>query len=88
MVEPLFISERRKAIMNTGIHAKGYFWRTQAQQEIDYVEELDGRFSVLVMKWNPKKANAKIPKIFTDNYDVKVCRVVTPEDWVSAVCGE
>lgn len=88
MVESLIISERRKVIMNSGIRAKGYFGRTQAQQEIDYVEELDGRFSVFEMKWNPRKANAKIPKVFTDNYDVKECRVVTPEDWVSAVCGE
>lgn len=85
--ENFIISERRKTIMNSGLRSKGYFWRTQAQQEIDYVEELDGRFSVFEMKWNPRKANAKIPKVFTDNYDVKECRVVTPDDWVSAVCG-
>ncbi len=88
MVESLFISERRKAIKNSGIRPKGYFGRMQAQQYIDYVEELDGRFSVFEMKWNPRKANAKITKVFTDTYDVKECRLVTSEDWVSAVCGE
>ncbi len=83
--ENFVISERRKAILNSGRRAKGYFWRTQSQQEIDYVEEEDGRMTVFEMKWNPRKANAKIPTLFTDTYDVRESRVVTPDDWIDAV---
>ncbi|MDP5139849.1 MAG: DUF4143 domain-containing protein, partial [Spirosomaceae bacterium] len=44
-----------------------YFWRTYAQQEIDYIEEIDSQISAFEFKWNPKK-KAKFPKTFTDSY--------------------
>ena len=59
-----------------------YFWRTTQQQEIDYIEESDGRFNLFELKWNPKKANTVIPKIFAENYVVETSSVVTPENWL------
>ena len=50
-----------------------YFWRTKQQQEIDYVEEADGRIIGYEFKWNAK-AKAKIPSNFVEAYssDVQV----------------
>ena len=47
--------------------ANSYFWRTHAQQEIDYVEEKDGTLSCYEFKWNTK-TKFKFPKTFIDTY--------------------
>lgn len=80
--ENFFISERIKANQYAGRYVNSYFWRTSQQQEIDYIEESDGRFSVFELKWNPKRANTKIPMSFIDTYDVKEQAVVTPDNWL------
>lgn len=80
--ENFFISERLKANHYNGRNVIPYFWRTTQQQEIDYIEESDGRFNLFELKWNPKKANTVIPKIFAENYAVETSSVVTPENWL------
>ena len=42
LFENFFISERRKYIDYQCIYANTFFWRTHAQQEIDYIEERNG----------------------------------------------
>jgi len=61
------ISERFKRNEYYESYAKPWFWRTQAQQEIDYVEEQDGRLSAFEFKWNPS-AKVKQPKAFQTAY--------------------
>ena len=80
--ENFFISERIKANQYAGRYVNSYFWRTNQQQEIDYIEESDGSFSVFEMKWNPKRANTKIPSPFMNTYDVKEQAIVTPNNWM------
>ena len=83
--ENFFIAERIKFNHYRGFYCNTYFWRTTTQQEIDYIEEHDGMMTALEMKWNPKKANAKLPEAFCKAYDVKETAVITPEnylDWV------
>lgn len=79
--ENFFIAERIKANHYAQRHGKCYFWRTTAQQEIDYIEESDGEFTTFEMKWNAKKANVRFPKIFTETYQVKESNIVTPENY-------
>lgn len=83
--ENFIISERLKANQYAGRYVNSYFWRTTQQQEIDYVEESDGRFSVFEIKWNPRRANTQFPSSFLTAYDVKEKAVVTPENWVEWV---
>ena len=83
--ENFIISERIKANQYAGRYVSSYFWRTTQQQEIDYVEESDGRFSVFEMKWNPRRANTQFPSSFLTAYDVKEKAVVTPENWMEWV---
>ena len=44
-----------------------YFWRTTQQQEVDYIEEADGRLTAYEFKWNPQK-KAKLSQTFLNAY--------------------
>ena len=83
--ENFIISERIKYNHYNQYYVKSYFWRTTTQQEIDYIEEADGEFSVFEMKWNSKKASSKIPETFLKNYTIKSSAVITPENYLEFV---
>ena len=83
--ENFIISERIKANHYNRRYVKSYFWRTSTQQEIDYIEECDGAFSVFEMKWNPKKANTTIPQSFQKNYNVAEIAIVTPMHYLEHI---
>ena len=83
--ENFIISERIKANQYSGRYVNQYFWRTTQQQEIDYIEECDGQFSIFEMKWNPKRVNTHFPNSFLTAYDVKEKVVITPENWLEWV---
>ncbi|MBQ4292432.1 MAG: ATP-binding protein [Muribaculaceae bacterium] len=78
--ENFFISERIKANHYNENYAKSYFWRTTQQQEIDYIEEIDGRIHAFEMKWNPKKS-ASLPSAFKEKYDVASFSIITPDNY-------
>lgn len=80
-----FISERIKSNQYNGIFAKSYFWRTTQLQEIDYIEELDGQFSLFEMKWNPRKAKTSFPATFLNTYPIKETAVITPDNYLSSL---
>ena len=65
--ENFIVSERLKHLNYNNIFANAYFWRTTQQQEIDYIEEIDGEFFAYEVKWNPKR-KVHFPKTFTDSY--------------------
>jgi len=67
--ENFLISERRKQNIYKDTFAKMYFWRTQQQQEIDFVEEKDGNITAFEFKWKNKKTS--IPQKFIDAYQSK-----------------
>ena len=65
--ENFLVSERFKRNNYAESYANPWFWRTQAQQEIDYIEEQDGHLSAYEFKWNPA-AKTKQPKTFQTAY--------------------
>lgn len=77
-----FISERIKANHYKGNYAKSFFWRTTQQQEIDYIEEADGKFTAFEMKWNPNKRQTTFPSPFLNNYPIKETVIITPENYL------
>ena len=85
--ENFIISERIKSNQYAGHYAKSYFWRTTRQQEIDYIEEADGEFTLFEMKWNPKKVKTGFPDSFLQNYPIKKAVVLTPENYLEYVTG-
>lgn len=80
--ENFFIMERIKFNTYRGRHANYYFWRTTSQQEIDFIEEYDGKLTVFEMKWNPAKATCKFPNSFIETYHPSATHVVTPDNYL------
>lgn len=68
--ENFLISERIKYLKYHKIYAKTYFWRTAQQQEIDWVEEIDGKISAYEFKWQSKN-KVKFPQKFIDTYEAE-----------------
>jgi len=66
--ENFLLSERVKQISQNKVLRQFYFWRTTQQQEVDYVEEVNGAFFAYEFKWNERK-KIKFPKTFTNGYD-------------------
>lgn len=79
--ENFFISERIKFNHYRQHYCNIYFWRTKSQQEIDYIEERDGKFSIFEMKWNPKKLDVKFPSSFINAYPIAESAIITPENY-------
>jgi predicted AAA+ superfamily ATPase len=67
LFENFMISERKKRNAYNRIYSNQYFWRTHAQQEIDYIEERDGMLYAFEFKWNEKQ-RAKLPNSFAETY--------------------
>ncbi len=65
--ENFMVSERVKQISINKSLRNFYFWRTTQQQEVDYIEEVNGEYFAYEFKWNEKK-KIKIPKTFSNNY--------------------
>lgn len=65
--ENFLIAERLKANHYCGRPANCWFWRTHAQQEIDYIEERDGTLSAWEFKWKAAKP-PRLPKSFLTAY--------------------
>jgi predicted AAA+ superfamily ATPase len=82
--ENFLVSERFKRNAYTESYANPFFWRTTVQQEIDYVEELDGRLSAWEFKWNPS-AKTKQPKAFQAAYPGSSFAVVNRENFAEFV---
>lgn len=87
--ENYLMSERRKFQQYHLPDASGYFWRTTTQQEIDYIEEIDGTWGAYEFKWNPR-ARSRLPRTFFDHYSVSRTLTVTPanvEDFLLPTTG-
>ncbi len=68
--ENFLISERKKQNIYKETFARMYFWRTKQQQEIDFVEEKDGKIYGYEFKWQ-SKTGIKLPKTFTETYNAE-----------------
>lgn len=82
LFENYIISERIKKLKYEKSYAQSYFWRTSAKQEIDYIEDIDGKISAFEFKWNPKR-KATVPLSFARSYPDAEFKVVTRDNYVS-----
>lgn len=79
--ENFIISERIKHNEYNGYYVNSYFWRTNAQQEIDYLEEKDGILHTFEFKWNDNK-KARLPASFALAYPQNSFEVITPSNYI------
>jgi predicted AAA+ superfamily ATPase len=79
--ENFVLIERMKRRAYAAIYANAYFWRTYDQQEIDLVEEREGRLFGYECKWSARKAPSA-PKSWLSVYPDAAFEVITPENYL------
>ena len=82
--ENYIISERLKYQQYKLKHANNFFWRTYDQQEIDWVEEMDGELSGFEFKW--ADSNVRVPEAWRKAYPEAGFKVIHHENymgWIS-----
>jgi len=80
--ENFLVSERRKVLHYKMLYGNSYFWRTLQQQEIDYLEERDGKLETFEFKWRAD-AKARLPRSFKEAYPKSTFHVITPKDFLT-----
>lgn len=78
--ENFAIAERLKQNAYQNSFAQSWFWRTQQQKEIDYIEEENGMIHAFELKWNEHKARTKCPESFSTAYPDALFQVITPKN--------
>ena len=78
----LFI-ERLKKQEYQRLFSNNYFWRTYNRQEIDLIEERDGRLFGFEFKWKPRKLSA--PKIWKDTYPDSNFEVISKANFLEFI---
>ena len=82
--ENFLITERLKLLCYNERWTQHFFWRTTEQQEIDYIEEEEGKLSAFEFKWN-KTNKAKISKTFSNAYPNASTCIISPENFESFI---
>jgi len=78
--ENFIISERIKYTSYNNLYSNKYFWRTNKQKEIDYIEEYGGKLHAYEFKWN-KKVKLKVPKSFISTYPDAELQIINPDNF-------
>lgn len=78
--ENFMVSERIKFLKHNRMWRNTYFWRTHQQQEIDFIEEYDGKLESYEFKWNPAK-KVRAPKTFLDAYPEATFKAISPDNY-------
>lgn len=79
--ENYLASERVKLQQYKNVHASNYFWRTHDKQEIDWVEDRDGKLFGYEFKWSSSKNRAKAPKAWREAYPDAQFKVIHPDNF-------
>jgi len=77
--------ERVKTHKNKGVFSNYYFWRTWDQEEIDWVEEREGKLFGYEFKWTKKRS--KEPKDWKETYPEAQYEVVQKENFTDFLVG-
>jgi len=83
--ENFCVIERMKKQAYKGIFTNNYFWRTYDKQEIDLVEERNGKLFGYKFKWNPGK-KVRTPKSFLNTYSNSHFEIINPDNFIEFLC--
>jgi len=81
--ENFLVSERLKKQHYTPIYANNFFWRTWEKQELDWIEEREGRLFAYEFKF--KKERFKQPKLFLNTYPEASITLVNRENYLDFI---
>jgi predicted AAA+ superfamily ATPase len=78
--ENYMVSERLKYQSYRRLSPNNFFWRTYDQQEVDWVEEMDGKLFGYEFKWSEKR-KVKAPIAWKKNYPESEFKVIHPGNY-------
>lgn len=78
--ENYLMSERMKYTHYHDIFLNRYFWRSRTRQEIDYIEEREGKLFAFEFKWN-LKFKYRFPGSFLENYPDHERSIINPDNY-------
>ena len=79
--ENFIISEKIKNQVYKREYSNNYFWRTYEKQEIDFIEEKNGKLYAYEIKWSVK--NVKIPELWKKTYKESEFYIINKENFLS-----
>lgn len=82
--ENFVFAERLKKKSYLALHGPTYFWRTYSQQEIDFIEEHDGKIDATEAKWSPT-SKAVAPKEWRQAYPDASFEIIHPGNYLDFV---
>jgi len=84
--ENFIFTERLKKRSYQHLYGQSYFWRTYEQQEIDLIEERDGKLFAYEYKWSTKHKDIKAPKKWKESYpDCVSFQVIDKENYLDFI---
>ena len=81
--ENYIITERVKYLSYNKVFADTYFWRSYSQQEIDWIEEKNGKLSAYEIKYQKKKV--KIPAQWGQSYKNSDFKVINKGNYLDFI---
>lgn len=81
--ENFLFMERLKKRAYQSIYANAYFWRTWEKQEIDLIEEREGKLFAYEFKWG--KAKTKPPKQWQEAYPDALFETINQDNYLSFI---
>ena len=82
--ENFCFTERLKKQAYRKMYSNNYFWRTYDRQEVDLIEDREGKLFGFEFKYNPKK-KVKAPKAFLETYSNAQFECITPDNFLEFV---
>lgn len=79
--ENYIIGERLKYLEYNKISSNNYFWRTYEQQEIDWIEEREGKLFAYEFKWTESKV--KVPSQWKNTYTNSSYKVINKGNYLN-----
>jgi len=83
--ENFLVTERLKWQEYKPMGANNYFWRIWEGQEVDWVEEREGKLFGYEFKWTDKKSKA--PKLWLDTYEKAEYKEVNKDNYLDFLIG-
>lgn len=83
LFENFLVSERLKNQSYNNIFANNYFWRTWDKQEVDWIEEREGKLFGFEFKWTDNKSRSL--KSFSNNYSNAETKIINQENYLEFV---
>jgi predicted AAA+ superfamily ATPase len=84
--ENFIISERKKYLHYIGLNCNVWFWRTKQQNEIDYIEERNGKISAFEFKWSPE-VKTKKAGVFMNAYPEADFQIIHRDNFEDFLLG-